>query len=68
MAAACDGDRSQIPGIEEGVRGFVSFAKRFDLGRYGAETGDLMDEYRLGRDGAGFVPRGDNLLGGAQDE
>ena len=63
VAAKCDGDASAMAGIEEGVRGFVGFAKRFDLGRYGAETRALMDEYREGRDNATFKPKGDGLLG-----
>ncbi|MHC4136216.1 MAG: HEAT repeat domain-containing protein [Planctomycetota bacterium] len=64
VARKCDGDQSAMAGIEEGVRGFVAFAKGAALGRYGAETRGLMDEYRTGREGAGFTPKGDYLLGG----
>jgi hypothetical protein len=64
VARACDGDESAMPAIEEGVRGFVAFAKGAALGRYGAETRGLMDEYRKDRDAPSFVPRGDGLLGG----
>jgi len=64
VARKCDGDDSVMPGIEDGVRGFVSFAQGAALGRYGAETRGLMDEYRQGREAADFTPKGDNLLGG----
>ncbi len=52
-----------MPGIEDGVRGFVAYAKGANLGRYGAETRNLMDEYRKNRDAGGFTPKGDYLLG-----
>ncbi|MHC4973066.1 MAG: HEAT repeat domain-containing protein [Planctomycetota bacterium] len=64
VARACDGDQSAMPEIEEDVRGFVAFAKGAALGRYGAETRGLMDEYRQGREAADFVPKGDGVLGG----
>ena len=55
-----------MAGIEGGVRGFVAFAKGGRLGRYGAETRGLMDEYRTGREAADFTPKGDGLLGGGR--
>ena len=64
VARACDGDKSAMPAIEAGVGRFVAFAQGADLGRYGAETRGLMDEYREGRDEADFTPKGDGLLGG----
>jgi hypothetical protein len=64
VARACDGDQSAMPEIEEDVRGFGAFAKGAALGRYGAETRGLMDEYRQGREAADFVPKGDGVLGG----
>jgi hypothetical protein len=64
VARACDGDESAMPDVERGVGGAVAFAKGADLGRYGAETRGLMDEYRKGREEAGFTPKGDGILGG----
>jgi len=65
-ARACDGN-AEMSAVAGGVRGFVAFAKGADLGRYGAETRNLMDEYRKHREAAGFVPRGDYLLGDGGD-
>ncbi len=62
VAAKCDGDDSLLPGIEAGVRIFVRFARDGALGRYGAETRGLMDEYRTDRDNSEFRPKGDHLL------
>ncbi len=62
VARVCEGDDDLMPGVEQGVRGFVQYAKRADLGRYGAETRSLMDDCRTGREPAGFTPTGDNLL------
>jgi hypothetical protein len=64
VARKCDGDDSVMPGIEDGVRAAVGFARGAALGRYGAETRGLMDEYRAGREEADFTPKGDGLLGG----
>jgi len=66
VARTCEGDKSGMQAIEDGVRGFVSFAKNANLGRYGAETRGLMDEYRTGREDADFTPKGDGLLGGGR--
>ncbi|MHC4472197.1 MAG: HEAT repeat domain-containing protein [Planctomycetota bacterium] len=62
VADKCDGDDSQMAGIEIGVRAIVGFTKRANLGRYGAETRSLMDESRRERDNSKFKPKGDNLL------
>ena len=67
VARKCDGDKGAMAGIEAGVGGFVDFAKGADLGRYGAETRGLMDEYRKGRGAAKFTPKGDYLLSDAGD-
>ncbi|MFQ5843826.1 MAG: hypothetical protein ACE5JG_02445, partial [Planctomycetota bacterium] len=63
VARKCEGKERGLEGIEQGVRGFVAFARGADLGRYGAETRNLMDAYRKNRGAAGFVPQGDSLLG-----
>jgi len=63
VARKCEGHEDAMAGIEEGVRGFVAFARGAKLGRYGAETRSLMDEYRKFREDAGFSPKGDYLLG-----
>jgi hypothetical protein len=63
VARKCDGNEDAMAGIEEGVRGIVAFTRGARLGRYGAETRSLMDEYRRGREAAGFTPKGDYLLG-----
>jgi len=68
VARKCDGEEEAMPEIEKGVRGFVAFARGGRLGRYGAETRGLMDEYRKGREIAGFSPKGDYLLGAAGDK
>jgi len=67
VAEACGGDESAMERVEGGVRAFVGFAKRFDMGRYGAETRNLMDDARKGREHGRFTPKGDNLLGGGDD-
>ena len=67
VAQKCDGDPSAMAAIEIGVGRFVDFVRNADLGRYGAELRGLMDDYRLGRDAAGFKPKGDGILGGADD-
>lgn len=67
VARKCDGDDSEMAGIEGGVRGFVAFARQADLGRYGAETRNLMDDCRKDRDTATFRPKGDNLLDTGDD-
>lgn len=67
VARACEGDEGALAEVEGGVAGFVSFAKNMGLSRYGAETNNLMDEYRKGRDDAGFTPKGDNLLNDERD-
>jgi hypothetical protein len=41
----------------------VAFVRGAQLGRYGAETRSLMDDYRRKREAAGFAPKGDYLLG-----
>jgi hypothetical protein len=64
VARACDGDKSVMPAIEAGVGRFVAFAQGANLGRYGAETRGLMDDYRKGREEADFTPKGDGLLSG----
>ena len=48
--------------LADGVRGAVTYVKRIDLARYGAETRHLMDAYREGREFAGFTPLGDHVL------
>lgn len=63
-ANACEGDEEAKGAVNAGVRRFVEFAQRGELERYGAETDNLMDEYRIGREDAGFEPKGDGLLGG----
>ncbi|MHC4109195.1 MAG: hypothetical protein ACYSTY_14030, partial [Planctomycetota bacterium] len=63
VARKCEGEEDAMAGIEEGVRGFVAFVKGGKLGRYGAESRSLMDEYRKFREAAGFAPKGDYLLG-----
>lgn len=62
VANVCDGAREELSAVEDGVRVTVSFAKRGDLGRYGAEFRHLMDDCRTGREEAGFKPKGDNIL------
>jgi len=62
VARVCDGEKERMPFVEGGVRGAVSFLKGGNLDRYGAETRNLMDEYRKGRESAGFTPKGDNIL------
>ncbi len=37
------------------------------LERYGAETRNLMDEYRKGRESYDFTPRGDHILNDKRD-
>jgi hypothetical protein len=63
VARKCDGEQDAMAAIEEGVRRSVQFARGANLGRYGAETRSLMDEYRKGREVAKFKPKGDYLLG-----
>ena len=48
--------------VEAAVVGFVQYSKRMDLGRYGAETRNLMDEFRKDRTSGDFRPTGDSLL------
>ena len=62
VARVCDGDRKRMASVVGGVRGAVSYVKGLKLERYGAETRHLMDEYRRGREAAGFKPRGDHIL------
>ena len=62
IAIKCEGEEGAMTGIEDGVRGFVAFAKGARLGRYGAETRNLMDDYRKNRTAASFTPKGDYLL------
>jgi hypothetical protein len=64
VARKCEGDKEAMAGIEQGVRGFVAFARGRNLDRYGAEIRSLMDEYRQDRKAEGFTPKGDGLLGG----
>lgn len=59
---ACDEEKGALAEVETGVGHFVAFAKRANLERYGAETNNLMDEYRQGREAAKFEPKGDNIL------
>ena len=62
VARTCDGEPALLPAVEEGVRGAVTYVRdTLNLGRYGAETRNLMDEYRLSREGD-FTPRGDHIL------
>ena len=63
VARKCEGRDKTMDAIRGGVRGAVGFAKGGDLGRYGAETRDLMDKCRKDRKDADFKPRGDNLIG-----
>jgi len=62
VARVCDGEKERMPFVEGGVRGAVGFIKRLNPERYGAETRSLMDEYRKGRESAGFRPKGDHIL------
>ena len=62
VARVCEGQRELMPGVEDGVRGAVSYIKRINLARYGAETRHLMDEYRKGREAASVRPKGDDIL------
>lgn len=62
VVAACKGEEGALGRVEGGVRGFAQFARGGDMGRYGAETRNLMDDYRAGRGAAGFKPKGDGLL------
>ena len=62
VARCCEGERELLPSVEDGVRGALSYVKGAGLERYGAETRNLMDDYRKGRDTEGFVPKGDNIL------
>ncbi len=62
VARACEGEEGALDGVRTGVAGFVAYAKNMGLGRYGAETNNLMDDYRKGREAAGFTPKGDGLL------
>ncbi len=48
-------------------RGFVGYAKGADPAHYDVEAASLMDAYRKGRDGAGFSPKGEGLLGDGGD-
>ena len=66
VARACEGEADALPGVEQGVRVAVSFARGGEFGGGGADTRNLMDDYRKDRSGA-FTPKGDNLLGGAGD-
>ena len=66
VALCCEGDSSgSLEAVAAGVRLIVEFAKGGDLGRYGAETRGLMDEYRLGRNNSAFKPMGDGIMGEA---
>ncbi len=68
VALCCEGDPSAtLEGVAAGVRVIAEFAKEGGLGRYGAETRNLMDEYRKGRDNSEFKPMGDGLLGDGED-
>ncbi len=66
VARKCEGKGSMAE-IDGHVRGVVAYVKRTDLGRYGAESRSLMDEYRKDRKAADFTPKGDYLLGGDRD-
>ena len=68
VADVCDGAEDRLGEVEAGVRVFVTFAKRGDLERYGAESRNLMDEARRGREWTGFTPMGDNVLNDGSDE
>jgi len=59
VAKKCDGDAEAMAAVEQGVRGIVAFVR----GAGGAEERTLRDDYRKGREGAGFEPRGERLLG-----
>ncbi len=62
VAAACRGREGAMQEVETGVQGFVSFARGGEMERYGAETRGLADDYRKGREAAGFKPKGEGLL------
>ena len=62
VARVCAGERELLPAVEEGVRGTVTFVKTIELERYGAESRNLMDEFRLDRAFGGFTPRGDHIM------
>jgi hypothetical protein len=64
VAKACEGDEEARRAVPAGIRGFVGFAKGADPDRYTREARSMMDDYRTGRDDAGFTPKGDGLLGG----
>ena len=67
VARKCEGKEVALSTIAEGVGGIVAFAKGANLGRYGAETRSLMDEYRKGRETGDFTPMGEYLLGDGGD-
>ena len=62
VARVCDGEKQRMAILEGGVRAAVRHVKGHKLERYGAETRHLMDDYRKGREAAGFTPRGDHIL------
>jgi len=66
VARRCEGNEEAMPAVEQGVRGAVAFSRgpRGGGGDDGEKRQSLMDEYRTGREFAGFVPNGDGLLGG----
>jgi len=68
VARVCDGEKAAMPGVRQGVRGFVGFAKGANPDRYNVEARSLMDACRKFRKEQDFVPRGDYLLGDGVDE
>ena len=82
VAQACEGEEGKVEEVESGVRGFVQFARRRNLSRYGAEDRHLMDDARRERDkiplvGSAhmppeeaperFKPKGDGMLDTGDD-
>jgi hypothetical protein len=67
IARKCDGDKTVMVGIEQGVRGFVGYAKGANPERYDVEARSMMDAYRKNRDDGNFKPKGDGLLGSGGD-
>jgi hypothetical protein len=62
VARCCDGDKSAMAAIEQGIGGIVGFVTGA-----GGEVRPLMDEHRKDRPDGKFTPKGDGLLGGAGD-
>lgn len=63
VADVCDGKKERMADVESGVRGIAGFARNPQFGGEGADTRDLMDEARTGREPGAFKPKGDGLLG-----